>query len=284
LVVVIAVLSSGLLAGCAAKKYVMAEKPEGVALKYHMQEGDVLQYEWAQESTQTMEPMGMPMETKIHKSYAFSAAPKALKGDTYDLEITIGSMDASISTVQGEFSADVEPVIGKSFTMSISRLGETLDVSEAEAIHYGVGPQGTRSIMPDFKTVFPDLPGGPVSIGDTWTTLDTLDMEEGGIEILVTSESVNTLVGFETVSGLECAKVTAEVTGAVSGQGEQQGAQVSFEGTVGGTETWYFAKDEGLFIKMASDLFSKSTINVTGPSEMSFPLTEKTSLDVALIR
>jgi hypothetical protein len=186
--------------------------------------------------------------------------------------------------VQGEFSADVGPVVGKTFGMTMSRLGRVLDVSEAEPIHYGIGPQGTRSIKPDFQFMFPHLAAAPVSIGDTWATRDTVSMTEGGIEILIISEGAHTLVGFEPMSGFECAKVTTAVTGDVSGQGEQQGATISFDGTITGTETWYFAYDQGLFVENSSDIFTKGSIYVTGPSEMSFPMTERTSSKVSLVR
>ncbi len=282
--VAVAVLASGILAGCAVKKYVMVEKPKGVMLEYLMPTGEVLKYKNTQDSDQTMEMMGMSVETKIHKAYEFSVAGKGREGDNYNLNITIDAMDGTMTTPQGEMAADVDPVIGKSFGMTLSRLGKELDVSEAEAIEYGVGPQGNRSIMPDFKTMFPDLPAAPADIGDTWTSRDTVAIEEGGIGIVIISESVNTLVGFEPMSGFECAKVTADVTGTVKGEGEQQGAQVSFDGTLSGTDTWYFAYEEGILVEMSSDIFSESTIQVTGPQEMTIPMKQKMSFDTVLTR
>ena len=284
LIAILLVITLGLLAGCAAKQLVLVEKPKGVTLEYRMPEGAVLKYETTQSSDQTMQMMGMAVETSMSKSYMFSVAGKGEKGDGYDLEITIDSMDATIGTPQGDFPADVEPVIGQSFSMSISRLGKELDLSGAEEIQYGVGPQGARSIKPDFKTLFPDLPEAQVNIGDTWTTQDTIDVDESGIEIVINSESVNTFTGFETVAGMKCAKVTAAVTGTLKGAGEQQGAQVSFEGTLSGTETWYFAYEQGLFVQLSSDIFTKSTIDVTGPQEMTIPMTQTMNFETALIR
>jgi hypothetical protein len=284
LVIAISVLALGLMAGCAAKKWVVVEEPKGVTLEYRMVEGEVLKYKVEQHSDQTMEPMGMAMETAGHKTIEFSVAPRGLVGGAYELEITIESMDAGMSSMQGEVSADVEPVLGQSFSMSLSQLGKELDVSEAEPIHYGLGPQGTQSIMSDFMAVFPDLPGTPVNIGDSWTSQDTITIAQEGMDIEIISESVNTLVGVEPFAGLECAKVTAEVSGTVKGGGEREGAAISFDGTVGGTETWYFAPDQGLFVELSSDLFTRSTINVSGPQEMSFPMTDKMRITTTLIQ
>jgi hypothetical protein len=284
LIVVVLILASGILAGCAAKKYVVVEKPKGATLEYRMPEGGALKYEMSQYSDQTMEIMGAAIESNVRKTYTFSVAPKGREGNTYDLEIAIEAMDASITSPQGEFNADVDSVIGRSFSMSVSHLGKELDVSDAEPIHFSVGPQGTRSIMPDFKAFLPDLPANPVNIGDTWTTQDTINIDEGGVEIVIASESVNTLAGFETVAGLECARVTAEVVGTMKGEGEQQGAQISFDGTLSGTETWYFAHEQGLLVESSSDMFVKSNVGVKGPQEMSFPMTQKMSFETTLIK
>jgi hypothetical protein len=284
LVVVVAVLVSLVLSGCAAKKYVVAEKPEGQILEYRMQEGKMLKYKNTQDSDQTMEMMGMSIETSSHKALEFSMVPKGGKDDAYEIEITIDAMDASMTSPQGELSADVDAAIGQSFTMTLSRLGKEIDVAGAEAITYSAGPQGERNLSGDFQAVFPDLPEARVGIGDTWTTQDTISADEGGISIRITSESVNTVVGFEPVVGLQCAKVTAEVTGEIKGEGEQQGAQVSFEGTLSGTETWYFAYEEGVLVETSSDIFTNSTIQVTGPQEMTIPMKQKMSMDTALVQ
>jgi hypothetical protein len=278
------IAASFVLAGCAAKKYVMVEQPKGIALEYKMTEGEPLRYKSSDHSTQTMEPMGMPMETKTTKSYEFTIQPEGRQEDTYQLEITIDAMDAGMSMAQGDFSADVAPVIGKSFGLSMSVLGEVLDLSEAESIQYGIGPQGTQSIAPDFQFLFPRMPEVPVDIGDSWTVRDTVTINQGGVDIAISSEGVNTVAAFEPMGGFECAKIVTEITGTVSGEGEQQGAQVSFEGTLSGTETWYFAYEEGLFVENSVDMFSKGTINVSGPSEMSFPMTERTSSQVVLVK
>lgn len=284
MLVVMTTLTLGILAGCAAKKWVVVEEPTGLVLEYRMVEGDVLRYETTQHSDQAMEPMGMVMETTAQKSYKFSVAPKGRDGDTYDLDITIDSMDAGVTSAQGEFSADVDSVIGKTFRMTLSRLGKELDVSDAEPIRYGIGPQGMQSIMSDFMALFPDLPGMPVNIGDSWTSQDSLTIAQNGMDVTIKTESVNTLAGVETFAGLACAKVASEVSGIVRGVGERQGAHIDFDGTITGTETWYFAHEVGLFVEISSDIFTKSTIAVSGPQEMSFPMTEKMRLTTALIQ
>ncbi|MCU0646243.1 MAG: hypothetical protein MUC94_18550 [bacterium] len=103
----------------------------------------------------------------------------------------------------------------------------------------------------NFLTIFPDLPGKPVKIADSWTTNDTINVKEGGTEMRMTFVSVNTLQGFETVDGHECAKVTAK---------------------------------EGVFVKSISDGLSEGTVAVTGAQKMTIPMTMATKFETNLVK
>ena len=46
---------------------------------------------------------------------------------------------------------------------------------------------------------------------------------------------------FETIGGNECAKITAKVTGTLRGSGNQNGADLVFEGDITSDDIWYFA-------------------------------------------
>ncbi len=284
LVLVALALAAIVLTGCGAKKYVVAEKPPGITLEYQMPEGEVFKYKSTQNADQTMEMMGMSMETTAHKLYEFTCVPQGAEGDNFDIKVTIDAMEAGIETPQADYSADTDSVLGRSFTMLVTNLGKELDVSEAEPITYDAGPMGSRSIRPDFAIVFPDLPSMPVEIGDTWTTQDTLEVNEGDIDILVTMTRVHTLSAIEPMMGMESAVVTSVVTGIVSGAGKQGEADVAVEGTMDGTETWYFAHEKGFFVEWSSEMFSNNMINITGPQEMSFPMSEKMTFKTVLVQ
>ncbi|MFH1314258.1 MAG: hypothetical protein ABIJ00_13665 [Candidatus Eisenbacteria bacterium] len=284
LVLVAITLAAILLSGCGAKKFVVAEKPKGITLEYRMPEGEVFKYKSTQNADQTMEMMGMSMETTAHKFYEFTCAPQGGEGNNYELRVTIDAMEAGMETPQGDYAADTDSVLGKSFTLLVSNLGKELDVSDAEPITYDAGPMGPRSIRPDFQIVFPDLPTTPVEIGAMWTTQDTLEVSEGDIDILVTMTRVHTLTGIEPMMGMESAVVTTEVTGVVSGVGKQGEADIKVEGTMTGTETWYFAHEQGLFVEWSSEMFSKNMIDIKGPQEMSFPMSEKMSFKTVLVQ
>jgi hypothetical protein len=145
-------------------------------------------------------------------------------------------------------------------------------------------PGGERMPSSNFLTIFPDLPGKPVKIADSWTTNDTINVKEGGTEMRMTFVSVNTLQGFETVDGHECAKVTAKSTGKLDGEGEQMGANLYFDGDLQSSDVWYFAYKEGVFVKSISDGLSEGTVAVTGAQKMTIPMTMATKFETKLVK
>ncbi len=168
--------------------------------------------------------------------------------------------------------------------MVMSRLGKELDLSGAESIKYNLGQAGERDLASNFQAIFPDLADKPVKIGDTWTSKDTITEKIGSGEIKISLESLNTLAGFETVDELECAKITANITGSLEGAGQQMGADLAFKGDIEGSETWYFAYKEGLFVNQKIDVITKGTVNVLGPQEMSIPMAQNMKFEIKLIK
>jgi hypothetical protein len=273
---VILVLS--ILAGCAAKVPIWGNPQTGLILQYRMAENQVLKYQLTIMQTQDIKVMGQQMKTETNGEIAFTAESKGVKENNQQLGITIDSMKININSPQGELTPDMTPVEGKSFDMTMTTLGKELDLSGAESIQYDLGQAGKRDIASNFQTVFPDLADKPVKIGDTWTSKDTITEKIGSGEIEISLESLNTLAGFETVDGLECAKITAKITGTL------EGADLAFKGNIEGTETWHFAYKEGLFVKQIIDVFTKGTVSIRSPQEMSIPLAQNMKIEAKLIK
>ncbi|UCE21060.1 MAG: hypothetical protein JSV46_02160 [Candidatus Aminicenantes bacterium] len=285
LVFVPLVIIIGLLAGCAAKTADPWGDPKtGLILQYRMTENQVLKYQTSGEQTQNMEIMGQSIETQSSSGIEFSVKSKGLQEGNLLLGVTIDSMNINISSPQGELSPDMSTVRGKGFDMTLSPLGKELDVSGAESIRYDMGAAGSRSIGSNFQAAFPDLAGKPVKIGDSWTSTDTIIEKTDELEVRISFESVNTLEGFETVDGLECVKVTADITGALEGKGEQMGLQLAITGEVQGKATWYFAYKEGIFVKDTTSFSSDSTITTSGAQALTIPVNQETKMGTKLVK
>jgi hypothetical protein len=270
-------------AGCGGRAGAGASG-KGVGLEYKMPKGEALTYRSVSGSEQNMKVQGMEMKVTSDKKLVFTVTSKGTEQDKLRLGVTVDSLDASSTSMQGAMTADASGVVGKSFDMLLSPLGIESDLSGAAALEYDMGMAGKRSLSPDFQGFFPNLAGRRVSVGDTWTSTDTLNVDDGGSQIQVVLTSVNTLEGFEKVSGLDCARISAAVTGTLSGTGQQGGAQLSFNGTIEGQEVWYFARKKGVLVKTDSNSTVQNTVKVTGPQQMEIPVTETSKSEVVLVR
>lgn len=265
LAVVPVVLAITFLAGCAAKTANLWGNPKtGLILQYQMPEDRVLKYQSSGGMTMNLEIMGQSMEIGADETLAFTVKSKGQKEDNYQLHVTIDSMGMKITTPQGDLVADTSPVEGESFDMTFSPVGEEKDLSGAESIQYEVEPGNIYNIASKFQAVFPDFAGRPVKIGDTWTTRAAITENTNKSESLIKLEVLNTLEGFETVDGMECVRIKAEFNGTIEGKSEPEpGVELVSEGDVKGTDIWYFAYKEGIFVKTVTNGTADVTATAT---------------------
>jgi hypothetical protein len=277
------------LAGCAAKTVAPGaaptpaapKAPVGTVLEYKMPAGRVLTYTNTEEMAQVMEVMGQTVDAHTKGGGTFSFSAKGKKDQNLLLGVTIDDMSITITSPMGDQSPDMSTVKGKSFDMVVSPLGAEIDVSGAEAITYQ-SANGTSNVAPGFKLFFPDLPGKPLKIGDTWPSSAAVDDTSGGMNIKMAFQYVNTLEGLETVDGMECARIKSDYTGTLSGTGNQQGMDMVLTGTGKGTDLWYFAVKEGIYLKATSDATYEISIAVSAAG-MTIPMTQTRKGELKLV-
>ena len=273
-----------MLVGCAAKTAPVYGDPQtGVILKYQMPEGQILKYESWGETHQVSDVMGQTIETDISSSVNFTVNSKGPEEDNHRLTFTIDDMSLKIQSTQGELEPDMSSVIGKSFDMVFSSLGEEVELIGADAIEYELGPEGTRNISSNFQDIFPTLADRPVKIGDTWPYESTINETSESGEAIIHFTGTNTLVGFETIDGMECAKITSEGSGTIESKGQQQGVELVTTGEIKGKDTWYFAYKEGIYIKQIIEGTVEGTVDV--PSQgVQIPFTRESSSEINLVK
>ena len=140
LALAVVLVAVALVAGCAGKG-----KKESEIWMFSMPEGRTLTYSKTEDADQGMEIMGQAMEITYNRKLEFTMAPVKSEGMDITSEVTINSLEAGMSSPQGDFEADGTPAIGKSFTMTFSTLGKEIDLSGAEDVKYSQGPQGERA-------------------------------------------------------------------------------------------------------------------------------------------
>ena len=273
------------LTGCAAKTAVWGDLDTGLILEYRMSSGDVTSYTFTSESVQTMEIQGQSVPIELAEMLSFSAESKGVKDGDHALGITIDGLTVPASSPRGEIEADTENVVGESFDMTLSKLGAEGGLPDPDALQYTIGPEGPKSVITGFGVIFPDLPDGAITIGDTWpTTVEVAEDSDQG-NVVITVHAVNTLEGFETVEGLECAKIASVITGTIEGGGIQQGAEWTMLSDMDGAGTWYFAYKEGILVRDVTEGTADGNIVVQSPNgEMIIPVSRAYSTITELMK
>jgi hypothetical protein len=265
----------------AAKAPVAPAAPAGIVLEYKMPEGRILSYRTQGEVVESAEVMGQTRESHSTSDDSVSFKGKGRKGQDLLLGVTIDAMAVTVTGPQGDMTPDMTSLRGRSFDMVLSPQGSEVDVSGAEAITFEAA-SGPRSVATGFKLFFPDLPGRPVQIGDSWPSGGGTTEKTGGIEIRLEFQNVNTLEGLEMIDGRECARIRSDVTGSITGSGSQQGMDMVFSGTGKGTDLWYFAVKEGIYVKSTSDMKMDISITLSALGE-TLPTTQTRKGEVKLV-
>jgi len=280
--ILVFLLTAGVLAGAVSDK---AASPQGaVTLTYKFTEGAALSYKQTSTQLQDLDMMGQTMTTESNSSMDITLKSKGLKGENYILGVTIDGMTSNVSSPQGNITPDMSGIIGKSFDLVFSPLGKEVDVSGASSISIDMGQAGRRDLSSSFQGLFPDLPDHPVKVGDKWPSEDTIIQKSEAVEIHTNFKNENTLDGFETVDGRECARIKTVLKGTMSGAINQGGVSLVMDGKLDGSKTWYFAVKEGIFVKeetkasmggvITADAMNM-TINFTGEQRSSTALVKK---------
>jgi hypothetical protein len=242
-----------------------------VKLEYNYPEGKTFKYVTDSKIVQDMDVNGQSMlvNVSMYMGCKVKAAGK-LSGNLV-LEITIDSMAQNIESPQGSAGGPIMDISGKAFNMVISPAGKTIDLTEASKIVYTVEGSGENTLTQAFLNYFPALPKNGVNPGDTWVTSDTIDSKTSTNTMWMPVESNFKFEGIENVDGIDCAKITAVLSGSRKMITQAQGMEIHTSGPYTGTQILYFAVKDGYLVKDTITTKMKGTIEIPDQN-LSFPV------------
>jgi hypothetical protein len=271
-----------MISGCASKKNVIQDPEHGLILKYHMPEKQMYKYLFSSTFDQRLDIRGQSISINGNETRRLSIQSEGRKNNKINLAATIDSMTMEMTSPQGEIVPDMSDVIGKNFSFSLSELGKEGDLPEGTMLEYELVPGEKASALSGLQAMFPDLPRRRVKLGDTWISSDTITEKTSRGEVHLYLQSSNRLEAIDTVNGMRCARVVAEVTGTLESEGKEQGTTLLTNAAVTGTDIWYFAFDTGVFVKSISTGVAEGSIKAMGPQEMTIPLKREYQIEIAL--
>lgn len=268
---VILALSGIFSAGYSQKKSEANPGKAGVKLEYKYPEGKTFKYISDTKVVQDLDVNGQSMLVNIAMYMGCEVKATRKTGENLNLEITIDSMAQNIESPQGTAGGPIVDVKGKSFNMVISPAGKTVDVAEAAKVVYNIEGSGENNMAQAFLNYFPSLPKVAVNPGDTWVSNDTIDSKAPTNTMWMPVESKFKFEGIETIEGIDCAKISAELSGTRKMTTQSQGMEIHTTGPYTGTQVLYFALKDGYLVKETVN--TKMTGNIEIPDQnMSFPV------------
>ena len=243
----------------------------GVKLEYNYPAAKSVKYLSDTKVVQDMDVNGQSMLVNISMTLGCQVKSIGKQGENLNLEISIDTMAQNVESPQGSAGGPSSDVKGKIFNMVISPSGKIVDLSGASKIVYTIEGSGESTINQSFMNFFPVLPKNAVKEGDTWTSNDTLDSKAPANTIWMPVEANYKFEGIEKIDGIDCAKISAILSGTRKMTTQSQGMEIHTSGPFTGNQTLFFAVNEGYFIKQT--VVSKMTGNIEIPDQnMSFPV------------
>ncbi len=271
------------LSGCATNKAAWGSLKKGMVMKYQQNPEKNLNYSSSTSFEQTMNVMDQEFTITSEGEQLLKMKPIIDKDNDLTYEVTVEAMSSDLNTPRGEMTAKTEELIGKSFNLTISPLGNMIDYSGAEALTYDLGSGETKSFSSEVQAFFPKLPDHPIKIGDSWESTDKIIENTASGKLLMEFTNMNTFEKIETFNGYECMKVNVVFVGTLKGEGEQDNMTLITSGDVEGSSTWYYAYMEGIFVGLATEGIGNTTTEIIGgPQEMSIPASRVYSMKTDL--
>jgi len=253
----------------------------GMVLQYHIPQDNPLTYDMGTKVAQSVDAMGQTFETNINTDYQFQVVSTRNDRNNQELQITINSINLSVESPQGSMNPDVSALSGKQFMMSLAPNGKEQVISDMNDLAVNIGEGQNQNLSSDFGSLFPDFSAEQVMLGDTWSTVDSMNLNTGGANLDMVYQKQHTIEGREMMNGYDCIRVVSEVTGTMQGTGSQGGFDMDITGDITGTDTWYFAYQEGILVQSVSDYDTDAEISVQG---MSMPMTSNTVAEASLVQ
>jgi hypothetical protein len=121
-------------------------------------------------------------------------------------------------------------------------------------------------------------------VGDTWTYRGSTPGNSFNAETSIDMESVNTLEGFETIDGMECAKVASQFSGELVTEGDSSPGTAVSGGPVTGSGVWFFAYKEGVLVKATRTVRATTEVALGEPGSPPVPAVEETKIEIGLVK
>ena len=243
---------------------VLAQNTGGaVKLAYKYPADKAVRYLTNSTMVQIMDVQGQTMQTDVNSAFGCSVKSAGIVDNNLKLEIAVDTIGQTSNSPMGGSGGAVQGIKGKSCILLITPDGKVADMSGAAGLTYSIEGSGETNLSQTLGDFFPRLPENPVKTGDTWNLTDSLMTISTNMTMKTVDQSVNKVEGFETVNGIECARITGQHTGTMTMAVQNQGMDIFIKGPYSGISEYLFAVKEGYLVKLTSSTKVKGNLEIS---------------------
>lgn len=243
-----------------------------VKLVYNYPTDRAIRYSATTTMAQIMDIQGQSMQVDVKSAFGCFVKSAGKQDNNLKIEITVDTLGQMTNSPMGNSGGAITDIKGKTCTVIISPEGKIVDISGAAGLVYSLEGSGESNLSQTLSDFFPVLPSKEISQGETWNAIDSIKTKSSAMTMKTIDNTVNKFEGFETIDGIECAKISTQHSGTITMNVQSQGNDLSIRGPYTGTSEYLFAVREGYFIKMTSATKVNGNLDMTSPQEMSFPI------------
>ncbi len=274
------------LASCAGPKAFHYGSPDtGFVLTYRAAKGKSLTYQMRNETRMSQEMMGQEMEvTSVQElGWTLRSLGASPEGNTR-WQITFNQFQVTGKGPQGDFSMDGKEIAGKTAELVTAPRGKIVARVGFDKLPKLNLMGQELELSTQFRELLSPLPEKAVKVGESWEETRTDTVKQAGLDLLVSSRTRYTVAEQTVHQGQECLKVNTQGTFTVGGQGSQMGANVSFEGEGEKNGYFLFAYKTGTLLEVVSERLLEGTAAVTGPVDMTIPMSQEVKSTLRLVK
>lgn len=243
---------------------ILAQNAGGaVKLAYKYPSDKAVRYLTNSTMAQIMDVQGQTMQTDVNSAFGCSVKSAGIVNNDLKLEITIDTIGQTSNSPMGGSGGAVQGIKGKSCMLVITPYGKVTDISDAAGLTYNIEGSGETNLSQTLEDFFPRLPENPVKTGDTWNLKDSVSSASTIMTMKTVDLSVNKVEGFETVNGIECAKISRQHTGIMTMTVQNQGMDIFIKGPYTGTSEYLFAVKEGYLVRLTTSNKVKGDLEIS---------------------
>ncbi|MFQ5637283.1 MAG: hypothetical protein ACE5IR_04740 [bacterium] len=251
-------------------------------IQYNFKKGTAHRYQITSSSESVQEIMGSEQISESESKAQITVSAVGVDDNrNFNITVVYDALEVDVFATGMDSTFKNPPgIVGKRVKKVIKPDGDQLESTELDSF-------GVLQFAPMFtsdREILPNLPNVELKMNEAVTATDVDSTNAFGGQVITNSKSEYTLHGKEDMAGYECLKISYKSTVTLTGSGSRFGADFSIEGDGGSTGVMFFAHKQGILVSTESTTDMEITVAITGPQNMTIPISQTSESTFKLIQ